>query len=465
MNSLVPIALYGWFVVVFGLFIVLRPRRAAIASYLGAILFLPQAELTLEGLPEITKITITSFAVLFAIAVFDVGRLLRFRPSMVDTPIAIWCVVPMASSITNGLGVYDGLASVIEHVAVWGLPYLVGRLYLNSVPALRDLAIAIVIGGLLYVPLCWLEIRLSPQLHRWVYSYHQHSFLQTYRWGGYRPTVFMEHGLMVGFWMISATLAAAWLWSSGAKQKLLGVPMWACAGVLLMTSIACKSTGAALLMILGFGVLWSTRHVRASAIVLVLLLLPPFYLWLRTSGVWHGDQLTQLVAKVSPDRARSMGGRFHQERMLLDKAHRRALLGWGQWNRWRIQDERGHDVTIADSLWIISLGRTGFIGLIAVVAAILLPAGLLLARISASRWLEPSTGPPAVLAVLLVLFMFDGLLNAMLNPMFVLAAGGLSGFFIVEPRLRRVAEQLRQRTESADSEGMGESRGQVALGS
>jgi hypothetical protein len=443
MYMFVPIALYGWLVVVLGLFVVLRPRRAILVSYLGALLFLPQAELTLEGLPEITKITITSFAALIGVALFDVGRLLRFRPSWIDLPMAIWCGVPLASSIANGLGVYDGLASIAEHVAIWGLPYVFGRLYFNSPPALRELAVAVVIGGLLYVPLCWFEIRFSPQLHRLVYSYHQHSFLQTYRWGGYRPTVFMEHGLMVGFWMISATLAATWLWFSRAKETVLGVPMWVCAGILLLTSIACKSTGALVLLALGIGVVLLMRHLRTSAVIIALLVVPPTYVGLRISGLWHGEQLVAVVARINPARAQSVGGRFEQERMLLDKARQRPLVGWGQWNRWRVQNARGEDVTIADSLWIISLGRTGILGLSAVMAAILLPTGLLCARIGASRWLEPATGPPAVLSVLLVMYMLDGLLNAMLNPAFIIAGGGLSGFYVIEPRLRRIAARLR----------------------
>ena len=67
-------------------------------------------------------------------------------------------------------------------------------------------------AALIYAPLCLLELRLSPQLHRWVYGYHQHDFVQTMRDGGYRPMVFMEHGLMVSFWMAAAALTAFWLW-------------------------------------------------------------------------------------------------------------------------------------------------------------------------------------------------------------------------------------------------------------
>jgi hypothetical protein len=60
-------------------------------------------------------------------------------------------------------------------------------------------------------------------------------------------------------------------------------------------------------------------------------------------------------------------------------------------------------------------------------------------------WLHPAVASGAALAMLLVLYVLDGLLNAMLNPVFMLAAGGLSGFYIIAPRLRptRAAAEYR----------------------
>ena len=36
----------------------------------------------------------------------------------------------------------------------------------------------LLIGGLIYIPFCLFEIKMSPQLHKWVYGYHQHAFDQ-----------------------------------------------------------------------------------------------------------------------------------------------------------------------------------------------------------------------------------------------------------------------------------------------
>lgn len=62
----------------------------------------------------------------------------------------------------------------------------------------------LVIAGLIYtVPMLY-EIRMSPQLHTIFYGYFPHSFGQQARGGGFRPVVFMGHGLLVGFLRLSS---------------------------------------------------------------------------------------------------------------------------------------------------------------------------------------------------------------------------------------------------------------------
>jgi len=105
----------------------------------------------------------------------------------------------LARQITGS--VYDGFSEIVRAFIGWGLPYLIGRVYFNDLESLQELAVGIFIGGLIYIPFCWFEVRFSPQLHKWVYGFRQHSFIQNVRDGGYRPMVFMQHGLMVGMWM------------------------------------------------------------------------------------------------------------------------------------------------------------------------------------------------------------------------------------------------------------------------
>ncbi len=111
----------------------------------------------------------------------------------------IWCLCAFASSISNGLGIYDGIAASLVRIVTYGVPYLIGRIYLNNLNGMRQLAIGIFLGGLIYVPFCLLEVAISPQIHRMVYGYHGiREFGQAIRYGGFRPNVFMQHGLSVG---------------------------------------------------------------------------------------------------------------------------------------------------------------------------------------------------------------------------------------------------------------------------
>ncbi|WP_428937826.1 O-antigen ligase domain-containing protein [Fontivita pretiosa] len=427
MNIAVPILLFGWIPLVVVLFAGLPSRRAVIAAFLLAWLFLPVAEYRIPGLPDYTKMSATCLGVMLGTMLFDLPRLLSFRPNWIDLPMAIWCACPLASSLSNGLGVYDGLSAVLNQFTAWGLPYLIGRLYFTDAASLKELAVGIFVGGLLYVPLCLYEIRMSPQLHAMLYGYHQHSFAQTIRWGGWRPTVFMQHGLMVGMWMCMASLVGLWLWMSGSVRRVCGMPMGWLLPPLLITAILCKSTGALALLVLGLWALLTARWLRSSLAVWVLLMLSPLYMTLRAGGQWSGQNLVSLAESLTgPQRAGSLQYRMHNEDLLAARALQRPLFGWGGWGRARVKDETsGRDISVTDGLWIIALGNHGVAGLASLTASMLLPGMMLCLRRSVGEWSMPAFGPAAVLAVVVTLYMIDGVPNAMVNPVFILSAGAL----------------------------------------
>jgi len=440
-----PIALaavVAWVPVVLMLFVALRPRRAVLAAFIGSWLFLPVVGYQAPFLPDVTKMLVTSLAVLLGAAVFDSGRLLSFRPRWFDLPMLVWCLTPMASSLTNGLGAYDGTSAVVEQVIAWGLPYYIGRVYFNDLESLRELAIAIAIGGLLYVPLVMLEARISPQLHRFVYGYHQHSFAQTKRFGGYRPMVFMQHGLMVAFWMTSSTLTALVLDRAKAARSLLGLPTLFAWPAMALAALVCKSVNAWFGLAAGFGTVLANRTLRTSLPLLALVVAVPGYMALRTTGMWQGEGAVQLVGTViNEDRAASLQTRLDNESMLIDKALQRPAFGWGRWGRYRVFDEHGRDISVTDGLWIIALGQTGLVGLTALTATFLTPVLLFRRRFQPREWRLPAVAPAFVLALLLALYMVDSLLNAMVNPVYGIMAGGLIATRAAPRRDRRGATQ------------------------
>ncbi|HEY4329275.1 MAG TPA: O-antigen ligase domain-containing protein [Phycisphaerae bacterium] len=426
-SSLVIIVLFGWIPVVLLLFSVIPARRAVIAAFLTAWLFLPMAAFKLApGIPHYDKMNATCLGVLLASLVFDTRRFLSFRPIWIDIPMALWCCCPMASSLSNELGFYDGMSAVFYQTVTWGLPYLIGRLYFPDLASLKELAIGIFIGGLIYVPLCLWEIRMSPQLHNWIYGFQQHDFVQTMRFGGYRPMVFMQHGLMVGMWMCMTALIGFWLWYSGALRTIRRVPMAYLVPVLLITAILCKSVGAIVLLGLGIVAIVMMQKMRYPLVIWLLILAAPSYMAARASGVWDGSLLSTAAQNVAADRADSLDYRMKNEDLLAAKALKRPAFGWGTWGRSRIYDEYGKDVAATDGLWIIALGSTGIIGLASWTIAMLLPTSLLFLNLRASAWREPLIAPPIILGVVVVLYVLDCIPNGMVNPIFTVCVGGLA---------------------------------------
>ena len=424
------LALYGWIPLVLFLFTVLRPRHAVIVAYIGGWLFLPMFEIDLKGLPPYSKVSATAYGVLFGALLFDLPRLLTFRPRWFDLPIVLWCVAPLFASLSNKIGAYggwyDGLSACLSEIVMWGIPYFLGRVYFSDWEGVRELAIGVFVGGLIYIPLCLIELRLSPQLHRWTYGYHQHSFAQVRRFGGYRPMVFMQHGLACAMWMTTASIVGLWLWSSGAVKKIFHVPMYALVPPLIVTAVMCKSAGALVLLFVGIATFYWIRATRNALPLLALIAFIPSYVALRSSATWSGQELVDMARVVfNEKRAASLETRLDAENLLTEKALKQPAFGYGRWNRNRVYDEKGRDLAITDGMWVIVLGQAGFTGLISVMTVILLPALLYWRRVPPRWWMHPMAAAGASFAVLLPLHMVDNLWNAMLNPIYILVIGSL----------------------------------------
>jgi hypothetical protein len=67
--------------VVLAICALLPSRRAIVASFVIAWSFLPMATYHIQGIPAYNKMSATCGGVLLAVALFDIGRLLAFRPA------------------------------------------------------------------------------------------------------------------------------------------------------------------------------------------------------------------------------------------------------------------------------------------------------------------------------------------------------------------------------------------------
>jgi hypothetical protein len=440
MSWLVPIAMYGWVPLVAVLFATLRPSRAVLVSYLLGWMFLPVAEFQVLGFFDYTKATAVPLVVFLGVLVFDTASLRRFRFKSFDLPMAAFCAAPLASSLGNGLGWYDGISALTYQTITWGLPYLCGRIYFSSPEGLRRLALGLFAGGLVYAPLCLWEIRMSPQLHATLYGFQQHDWTQTLRFGGYRPMVFMQHGLMVGLWMGAASLVGLALWMGSGIRRLWGMPVWFLVTALLGTTLFCKSFGAIALIVVATLTLLAMRSLRTSMPMALLVCVPSTYVLMRTLGAWPGAELTSLVRAVDADRAGSLAFRLEAEEKLRLKAAEKPLFGWGGWGRSfvrRFDDPERADTVITDSQWILAFGKYGALGLASFLLCLLVPVVALWRRCPPRLWASPGAALPWALALVLTVYALDNLVNAMENPVYLLIAGGLCGLAPARALARR----------------------------
>jgi hypothetical protein len=181
--------------------------------------------------------------------------------------------------------------------------------------------------------------------------------------------------------------------------------------------------------------LYAAKYLRSSIILAIVMLVTPAYMIVRIEGWWHGEQLVEISRSIDEERAISLQGRLDDEELLIERASEKSLWGWGGWNRWRVTNEWGEKLTSSDGMWVIARGERGDFGLIANNLVVLLPFILLLLRVPAGNWASPMYAAPAALAMLLLLWSIDNLFNAMHNPIYIIAAGGLSGLYLAYPQL------------------------------
>lgn len=444
MALLVPITMFGWLGVVLMFYAYLPPRRAVIYSLIGGWLFLPMAEYDFVMLPPWSKATVTTYCLYFAILLFDRDRLQSLRLKLIDIPLLLYCCAPFFSSMSNDLGLWDGLTGIFNRFIVWGGPYFIGRMFFSRPEDFRELALGIFIGGLIYVPFCLYEMRMSPQLHRLVYGFSVSSYISTIRLGGYRPTVFMQHGLMVGIWMCMALVMGAWLWRSGVVKRVLGVPIGLAVAVQFVTLVLCRALNGYALAMLTLSALFVSKWTRNRVPLVVLALIPALYPFVRINDAISIDPALEMVASVvetqiDPARAKTFRGRLNKEGYYVAHAWERPICGWGGFDRAKpTEDEAGQQVRGIDALWIGVFGTNGLLGLGSLWMATLLPTFLILYRHGRSALTQAPLAPALVSAAVVPMYMIDNLMNAMFNPLLVALVGGLAGFVTTyRPNSRR----------------------------
>lgn len=425
---MIPIALFGIILVALLLYGWMPARQAMLAVMLGAAMFLPNTGYQVPLLRQYDKFNSASLSVLLAILLLDFDRLKRFRFHWIDIPMALWCLCPLISSLTNDLGIYDGLAEADGQFIQWGLPYLIGRFYFMETGSLDDLASALLKAGLILMPLCLVEIAKGPLFHVKVYDFYPHNYWEQFRYGGWRPSVFFMHGLWLGWFMTVATLAGLFIWRTGRPRAIFHLPVRYVTPVLFVVTVYCKSTGALTLLGLGLVVLWAGQF--RKVLLALLIVSPLIYVGLRVTQTWSGEHLVSLAtSSLGEDRASSLSARFDLEDLIIGRAMLRPWFGWGGWNRSLVGT-----TAWTEGVWTQEIGRHGLLGVLVWMGSLLLPAGLFWWRFRHRlNRLDASTAAPIfmiTLGPLLTIYYLTVLDFSSYNPMML---GALASAAVATP--------------------------------
>lgn len=421
--ALIELVLIAWIPLTVLLFSIVRPRRAILTSVIGAILLLPSAQIDLPLLPgTVSRYSAAGLGCLLGILLFDFRSLGRFRLAWFDLPVLGLVFVSVPTSVLNGLGAYDGFSEAYGTMVLFGIPYFLGRIYFDKPAAHRDLAIAIVIGALLYVPFSLWEVRMSPQLHYQLYGYYSVPFFQFSRMTGYRPIVFMDSPLMLGMWMSAACLLAFWLGFCCKGFRVRGADIKWAVPVLLVALLFGKTVGAAVLSFLAAGLFVSSRWLGVKVGLLVVLIGFQCYPAFRSLGELERSSIIAVTDPLfPPERIQSLDFRLENEDRVISKALGQPWFGWGGWDRNRTDETRA-----IDGLWLSVFGKNGIVGLTSLLLMFAIPVVLFYRRVDVMDWHKPHLAPLSGLAVLICVYWVDCLSNGFINPVFMLAIGGLS---------------------------------------
>lgn len=378
-NALAWAALFSWPLVAALLYRACSLRVAVLATLLGGYLLLPErVEIDLPVLPPLNKHTIPALSALAMLwlAARDSSRAGQMQPGWLPRDrlalalIALLLIGAFGTALTNlspvvngptwlpGMRLYDGFSLALRAIVLL-LPFVIARKLLATAEGQRTLAIALVVSAAAYALLALWEVRMSPQLNREIYGFFPHSWVQHRRAGGFRPIVFLQHGLWVGiFFATAAVIAFAMVRAETGRARI----RFALAGLWLLVTIVLSKVLTALsitLALLPVALLLSRRGQVLVAVTIGVVVLS--YPALRNLDLVPTRMAVNIAESIDPARAESLEFRLRNEDILLQRAREKPLFGWGGYGRNRVYDERGEDISTTDGRWVILFGQGGWV--------------------------------------------------------------------------------------------------------
>ena len=365
-NNFAYIALILWPFIAILLYKRLPIVNATFWTIVGGFLLLPvKTAIDFPFIPPLDKESIPALAALIGCRYIKKVKI-RFLPKegIEKWLVLVFILTPIITTINNqesynfipGLTLHDTFSNIISQY-LFILPLIIGMQIIKTYDDQIMLFKLLVIAGLMYsIPILF-EIRMSPQLHTWVYGFFPHSFGQQMRFGGFRPVIFMGHGLAVALFVAITLGAAVILLRQKIKIKI--IPPWFIVIYFILLLIFSKTVGAFVLgMILFIAITWLSANLAnwLSVILISIVILYPF---LTILDLFPHERLIEAALSFDTERGESLAFRFSQETILLEHARDKLFFGWGGWGRNRLE------ATVTDGYWIIILGKYGLFGFVA----------------------------------------------------------------------------------------------------
>ena len=341
----------------------------------------------------------------------------------------------------------DGLKFAARNILVL-IPFYIGSRFLSSDSARLELIKALPTALLVYSIPMLLEVRISPQIHHWVYGYLPSLFSQQVRSDGFRPVVFFPHGLTLALFTALAMLAAVVM--IRARKKISNFPPAPVASYLAVILVLCKSLGPIVYAVTLAPVVLLTRPRFWVKIGCGASLFVCAYPLLRSHGLAPDAFVSEIASSLSAERNASFQTRVGNEEELLAKANQKPLLGWGGWSRNRIFDQwSGKDISITDGGWIIAFGTFGWFGYLAFYGL------LAFAQFSAVRAVGNELNVENIarggLALLLAVYVIDQIPNSGEMSLILLLGGAISSSAGVARRPARASTKPNIRSSRANT--------------
>jgi hypothetical protein len=395
-------------------------------------------------LPPLDKVSVTALATL--LCCWMKGTQLQRPPRSILIYLLSFglIIAPFLSSLDNSYELQEGAASMhgfypLDGLKVSGryllllIPLHISRRFLSTDRARELLLKAFPTATLVYSLPMLFEIRMSPQLHQWVYGYFPgNNFVQQIRGNGFRPVVFLPHGLGLALFVAAAIIAATVLMR--VKDRIVKqVPDSVVIAYLSGLLVLCKSLGPGVYAAV-FGPLalvtkprfWVKIGCVASLVVCA-------YPILRHNDLAPTEIISNITSKISPEREISYKVRLLNEGQLLAKAEQKPWFGWGAWGRNRLHDKwTGQDISATDGGWIIYFGVYGWFGYLSLYG--LLAVSLFQAHAAMGKEVTRENIIRGGLALLLTVNIVDSIPNSIQEWLVFLLAGSLASASRVRKR-------------------------------